>query len=93
MLSLGTSYNIYKPLFIYAGVGFGLVNTFSYQRKVEYNNSEVLKVDESYYGATTDVGLLIKLGRRFAINGGVSFMNLKTPEYTGGISFNFWPEK
>lgn len=93
MLSLGTSYHVYKPLFIYAGVGFALVNTFSNQRMVEYNKPEVLQIDESYYGASTDVGLLIKLGRRIAINGGVSFVNLKNPEYTGGISFNFWPEK
>lgn len=93
MLSLGTSYHVFSPLFIYAGVGFALVNSFSNQRMVEYNKPEVLQIDESYYGASTDVGLLIKLGRRIAINGGVSFVNLKNPEYTGGISFNFWPEK
>ena len=93
-LSLGASYHIYRPLFIYAGVGFGTVNTFSYQEKVDpYNKVETVKVDESFLGGSTDAGIILKLGRRIAINGGISYMNFKYPEYVAGISFNFFPEK
>ena len=93
-LSLGSSFHIYKPLFIYAGVGFGYVNTFSYRKKEDINNKiEIVKLDESFLGGTTDAGIILKLGRRIALNGGLSFMNLKYPEYVAGLSFNFWPEK
>jgi hypothetical protein len=93
-LSLGTNYHIYKPIFIYAGIGFGMVNTYSWQKKVNtYNKEETLKIDESDIAGSTDAGILLKLGRLIAINGGVSFMNLKNPEYVLGINYNFFPEK
>jgi hypothetical protein len=75
-------YNIYQ-LYSYYGSYTG---TYYGEQKIKSGLSTGIALENS-------LGLIIHWGRYIAVKSGVSFTNLKMPEYTFGVGFNVRPKK
>jgi hypothetical protein len=84
---LGTNFRITKWLYLNVGAGYGY---YKYAFRNDYANTQTLETKYYYAGYS---GLTIRLGNRFNLVGGTSFIDVTkdfyAPEYTFGLTVNF----
>ena len=84
---IGTNFRITKWLYLNVGAGYGY---YKYAFRNDYANTQTLETKYYYAGYS---GLTIRLGNRFNLVGGTSFIDVTkdfyAPEYTFGLTVNF----
>ena len=84
---LGTNFKIANWLYLNIGAGYGY---YKYAFRNDYANTHTLETKYYYAGYS---GLTIRLGNRFNLVGGASFIDVTkdfySPEYTFGLTVNF----
>ena len=84
---IGTNFKIANWLYLNVGVGYGY---YKYAFRNDYANTQTLETKYYYAGYS---GLTIRLGNRFNLVGGASFIDVTkdfySPEYTFGLTVNF----
>ena len=84
---LGTNFKIANWLYLNIGAGYGY---YKYAFRNDYANTHTLETKYYYAGYS---GLTIRLGNRFNLVGGASFIDATkdfySPEYTFGLTVNF----
>lgn len=96
-LDLGPHFRVAKSFYLYAGGGLGAYSDWTLNKvysKTGYYEGEEYCAFENYMVPyfENSVGVIVRLGRIINLNGGFSFINLSSPEFTFGISVNLLPK-
>ncbi|MES2286264.1 MAG: hypothetical protein V4547_11290 [Bacteroidota bacterium] len=96
-IDIGPNIRLSKSFYLYAGGGLGSYSDWTlnkvYSKTGYYEGEEYFAFENSavpYF--ETSIGAIVRLGRVINLNGGFSFINLSSPEFNFGISFNLLPK-
>jgi hypothetical protein len=96
-IDIGPTIRLSKSFYLYAGGGLGAYSDWTlnkvYSKTGYYEGEEYFAFENSgepYFESS--IGAMVRVGRVMCMNGGFSFLNLSSPEFNFGISFNLLPK-